>query len=128
MDEYELLHKACFVLKNKLDKIRDKMKTKNANESHLSIELENEDHTMGELINTYLQDHKNVEFAGVKKPNFLIDSMVITYVASTKNPLEPFYETLDFIDEIMEVLIKKFESLGGKYITYDYKKSGKNKK
>jgi hypothetical protein len=77
---------------------------------------------MGELINTYLQDHKDIQFSGVKKPNLLLDMIIITYVTSSKSPLEPFHEVLDFIDMIADVLTKKFDKLGEKYIMFDKSK------
>ncbi len=121
MDEYELLYKACIIMKEKLNIIRFKLKDITTTESNLSIELWDEDSTMGELINTYLQDHDKIQFAGVKKPNLLIDMMVITYVTDAKKPLEPLYETLDFIDSIADFLLKKFDKLGDKYINFDEK-------
>ena len=121
MDEYELLYKACIIIKEKINIIRFKLKDIITNESHLSIELWDEDSTMGELINTYLQDHDKVQFSGGKKPNLLIDMYSITYVTNAKKPLEPFYETLDFIDSIADFLLKKFDKLGDKYIKFDKK-------
>ena len=121
MDEYELLYKACIIIKEKTDIIRFKLKDITTSETNLRIELWDEDSTMGELINTYLQDHDKVQFSGGKKPNLLIDMYSITYVTNAKKPLEPFYETLDFIDSIADYLLKKFDKLGDKYIKFDEK-------
>lgn len=126
MDEYELLYKACEIMKIKVQLIKQKMEYVTSNEKNLSIELWDEDFTMGELINTYLQDHKEVQFAGVKKPNLLIEMMAITYVTSAKNPLDPFHEILDFLLTVADNLMEKFDKLGHKYITYD--KNAKIKK
>jgi len=126
LDEYELLHKACIAMKEKVDLIRYKLKDFSTTEKHLSIELWDEDSTMGELINVYLQEHALVQFAGVKKANLLIDVMVITYTTTAKNPLEPFYEILDFVETLSDVLLDKFNKLGGEYI--DFGSSGKKLK
>lgn len=119
MDEYELLHKACIIIKDKNDLIRYKLKDVKASLNHVKIVLTDEDFTMCELINMYLQDHKDVSFAGVSKPNMLIDTMEITYITTNKNPLEPFYDILDMVDKIANHLLKQFEKLGDKYITYN---------
>jgi DNA-directed RNA polymerase subunit L len=121
MDEYELLYKACIIMGKKTDLIRDKIKNVSTTEEYLSIELWDEDSTMGELINTYLQEHPDVKFSGVNQPNLLIDMMTITYVTSAKNPLDPFLNILDFIDILAKDLLTKFDKLGGKYIKFDKK-------
>jgi DNA-directed RNA polymerase subunit L len=121
MDEYELLHKACIVLKEKNDVIRSKIQNMSTTEKYLTIELWDEDSTMGELINTYLQNHKDVTFAGGSLPNMQIDMYKITYVTSASDPLKPFHEILDLIDIIASNLLEKFEKLGHKHISYNKK-------
>lgn len=119
MDEYELLCKACLILKRRNDIIRKKMKREVAEGNMLKIILDNEDPTMAELINTLLQDHDKVEFSGVNKPNMLIDSMVIVYSTTAKESFQPVYETLDLIDRIADTLLKKFMVLGKDYIDFE---------
>lgn len=125
MEEYEMLYKSCMIIKEKVSLIRYKLKDFSTNEKYLSIELWDEDSTMGELINIYLQDHELVEFAGVKKPNLLIEMMVITYVTTAKDPLQPFHEILDLVETISDVLLEKFDKLGGKFITFEKRKKSK---
>jgi DNA-directed RNA polymerase subunit L len=125
LDEYELLYKACIVMKEKVSLIRYKLQDFKRTGEYILIELWDEDSTMGELINVYLQDHELVQFAGVKKPNLLIDMMAITYVTTAKNPLDPFHEILDYVEELSEILLDKFDKLGDKYINFNKKVKSK---
>lgn len=119
LDEYELLYKACIVMKKKVELIRFKLQGFERKVEHIAIELWDEDSTMGELINVYLQDHNQIQFSGVKKSDLLIDMMTITYITSAKNPLDPFHEILDYVEELSEFLLEKFDKLGDKYIQFD---------
>lgn len=125
MDEYEILHKSCVVIKEKIKLIKSKLKHEEVSEEFLKIVLEGEDHTMGGIINTYLQDHKDVIFAGVNKHNFLIDTMEIIYKTSSKDTLKPFIETLDYVSNIADYLMDTFEKLGKEFILYNKVKKTK---
>lgn len=117
MDEYEILYKSCLVMKEKLKITKallkeqyDSPKIKDA--TMLKIELKNEDHTLGNVINEYLQDHKGVLFAGLAKSSLLIDTIVITMETVKKNPLIPLEETIDYVGKIFDNIIIHVKKLG----------------
>ncbi len=49
-------------------------------------------------------------FSGLSKPDLLIDEIKIKLVSVKKNPLDPFFETVDFLlqffNEIQNQLVK----------------------
>lgn len=118
IDEYETLNKACDILTTKLNDIKfivgDKYNTSSIiNQNSLNITLENEDHTLGNIINEYLQNNKNVAFSGLSKPSLLIDEIVIKFMSINNNPIKPFFETIDLIIKLFTDIknqIKKLSS------------------
>lgn len=96
----EILLKTCQIIIKKLEDI-EIMIGNNYNNSSLDkikkveLTLENEDHTMGNLITTALQDNTNVEYAGFKKDHLLIDEIVLKIETTTYNPMKQFFETIN---------------------------------
>lgn len=94
----DILLKACTVIIKKLEEI-EIMIGDNYNDSSLDkvkkvhLTLENEGHTMGNLITTALQDNSSVSYAGFKKDHLLIDEIVMRIETTTYNPLKNFFET-----------------------------------
>lgn len=122
MDEYEILYKACHVLNIKLKSIRDIIQNRYdnsdiKNKKDVEIHLENEDHTLGNIINEFLQINKNVVFSGLSKPDLLVKEVVIKLLCVNKDPLKYVYETIDHILDINNVIQAQIKKLGGKYIT-----------
>lgn len=77
----ELLTRALKILSFKLETLKTKInKIKFTSENQGKIMLNNEDHTLGNLISRGLQDHKNIEFAGYKLEHLLIRDLIIDYV------------------------------------------------
>lgn len=130
MDEYEILHKACRVLKEKINYTKQLIKEQqfDNNTSKMEIVLYNEDHTLGGIINDQLQNHKNIVYSGLAKPSLLTDRMIIKFVTKNNKPIDTFVETLDYITEIFDTIQDKIEDLGSKFITYEKISKKKSKK
>lgn len=123
MDEYEIMHKSCRVLKDKINITKKLIKDKYDSPlikdvSMIKLEIENEDHTLGNIINEYLQNSKNVLFSGVSKPNLLVDNMIIEFQTIKNNPLQYLDETLDYIISIADEIENQIENLGSEFISY----------
>ncbi len=132
-DEYEILHKACRLLKDKINITKNKIKEKYDSPlikdvTVMKLELENEDHTIGGIINEYLQNNNNVLFSGLSKPNLLIDTMIIEFQTIKTNPLKYLEESLDFIIELFDVIQSQIEKIGSGFINYNYAKINKIRK
>lgn len=122
MDEYEILYKACDVLKNKLTEIKgvinDKYNVSDITKGkRLTFRLDGEDHTTANIINEFLQINPNVAFAGLSKPDLLREETVIKFMTVKENPIKPLVETVDFVIELYSNIQKQIQKLGGKFIT-----------
>ncbi|AYV82173.1 MAG: DNA directed RNA polymerase subunit L [Homavirus sp.] len=105
LDEYDILIKACSILVIKLNSIKDIINNKYDNDQSkgkkkLIIHLENEDHTIGNILNEYLQNNKNIAYSGLSKPDLLVREVVIKLLSIDQNPLKHVYETIDLIIDI----------------------------
>jgi len=133
MDEYEILHKGCRVLKEKINitkkLIKDKYDLQDiVNTQMLKLEIENEDHTLGGIINDCLQNNKNVLFSGLSKPNLLIDTIIIEFQTIEKNPLKFLNETLNYVTKLFDEIESQISKLGSNFIEYEnIKKNNKEK-
>lgn len=77
----EVILRGLRILSFKLETLKSKINSiKFTNENQGKIILNNEDHTMGNLIARGLQEHKNIEFAGYKLEHLLIRDLEIEYV------------------------------------------------
>lgn len=121
MDEYELLSKSCDIAIKKMKDIKlsieQSYKTGETSKT-IEITLTNEDHTIGNIINSGLQQNENVVYSGLSKPDLLIKEVKIKYLTHDKKPLNPCYQSIDNkIKEFTEIK-KQLNSIGKKYIKY----------
>ncbi len=133
MDEYEILYKSCLIFKRKIENLKyiisDKYNTPEIAKQHaLNIVIDNEDHTIGSILNEYLQLNKNVAFSGMSKPDLLVDQIVIKMIAVNTNPIKPLFETFDHLDKLFTDIEKQILKLGNKFINIDINKVKKNNK
>ena len=102
IDEYTILIRACMFLMKKLEDIKKEIKSridaKSLEEKEtLKIELDGEDHTIGELLNYEFQNHKNILSSGCSKPDNLIQSisLCVTCDRHLKSPIDAILECID---------------------------------
>ena len=110
-DEYKLLNKACEYLLKKLKDIKNEfIKKEKANEmmtdelNCLQIELEGEDHTIGELLNYEFQSHPKILYSGMIKPDLLIRTIIIKLQGSEKNIVPYLIEQIELIEEKIQAI------------------------
>ncbi|MCJ7636955.1 MAG: hypothetical protein MUO21_05645 [Nitrososphaeraceae archaeon] len=118
MSEYEILYKSCLIMKEKLSQSKEIAK-ETINEfsgNEVKLELKNEDHTLGYVLNEFLQNNKEILYSGVAKPNPLTDTMVITMIispSSKKKPLVIFQETIDHLIKLFDSIREQIKKLEG---------------
>lgn len=121
MDEYEILHKGCEILKKKFEELKftigDQIKTSDKTKD-VVIKLDNEDHTTGNILNEFLQQNKNIAFSGLSKPDLLVKQVVLKIVSAKNDPVKHIFETLDHLTKIMDDIQKQLVGLGKKHIVY----------
>lgn len=108
MKEMDLLKRVCRTINQKLDNvesiIKKKYYTANTNEKSIIIELDNETHTIGNIINDCLQNHKKVKSSGLSKPTNLMNQMIIQLHTLEKNPLKIFFEAVNNAKNIFNTI------------------------
>lgn len=135
MSEYELLIKCCRLIKLKLDsigkEIEHRVKTKEIKIAQtIFIELVNEDHTIGNLINNALQDHPYIAFAGVSKPDHLVKQIrfKISCIDDIDSPIQPLFDVVDYLRNLFTDLESQFIKMGNIDLPDAYDKNEKNSK
>lgn len=110
--EKELLIRSCKFAVSKMSKLKqfiiDKVNSKElVAAKKMEFVFDNEDHTTGEPINYELQNHKDIVYSGLKKPDLLIKSVIIKAECS-KNIESPIQPLLDAIETVRD----KFHKIG----------------
>lgn len=105
LTEKDILRRACKILRKKLSDLKFKLQEKHnipevKEAKKLSFILDNESHTLGIILETALQDHNDVIFAGAPKRDHLINVMNFELRTLKKNPLNPLFEAFSYLDEL----------------------------
>ena len=84
IEEYDIVKRACKILLIKLELIEKQIDNFNINlnENKGQLLFEDEDHTIGNFINRFLQNHTNIIFSGYKMDHLLIDNTTIDYTTN----------------------------------------------
>jgi DNA-directed RNA polymerase subunit L len=81
--EHDILTRSCLIICKKLEIlkniIKSKLLLKPEGEYEAEIIIENENHTLGNLITRGLQDHKNIAFCGYKIDHPDVNELIIKY-------------------------------------------------
>jgi DNA-directed RNA polymerase subunit L len=111
-NEYEILIRGCKYLIKRVNDIKSdlekKIKSKEIiSEKKIHFHLNNENHTLGEILNYEFQDHKDILGSGLIKPDHLIKAIIIKIecVPDLKSPLDAMIESMDS-------LVKKISNFG----------------
>jgi len=109
----DILNRACQIIIFRLEQLKKKLlSNKFSSDSYGNIILENETHTLGNLISRFLQDNKDIEYAAYKMDHLLIKELTIEYkIANNKNINSILKSSIDEIIQIYKELIKKFEAV-----------------
>ncbi len=126
--EYEILHKGCRLMIDKLENLKKTVKESNINDNKVYIKLVNEDHTLGGVVNEYLQLNKNIAFSGLSKPDHLVNEILFKIESVSGNPIGPIIQTLDNLINVYKHIKKQIMKLGSDQINYETKSKIKKKK
>ena len=108
--EYLILNHACEYLFKKYEDLKldieRKVKSKEITaDKELILTLDDEDFTLGEMLNFEMQEHKNILFSGLSKPDHQIKSIVFKIETDGKKT------PADIIIETSDLIIKKFKQI-----------------
>jgi DNA-directed RNA polymerase subunit L len=110
--EYDILKKACDLVIRKLndaEKIITDVVDKVEKDIITKIQFIDEDHTLCQLLSDAFQDHPNIKFCGVTKPDNLVRTMIFKIVSSNTDLKKSLLEQID-------MLKKKFKYIKDKII------------
>lgn len=121
MDEYEILKKSCQIMIQKIEDIKHTFNdlynmSNTAETTTVTLKLENEDFTIGAVINEFLQLNKNIIFSGISKPDHFIKEVYIKAIGVKSDPMKYVFETLDFIIELYTNIEQQITKLGASVI------------
>ena len=116
INEYKILEKSCKYILKKLEDFKENFeeKLKQSKEyeknSTLLFEFENEDHTMGEILNTVFQDNPKVLFSGLSKISSLERKIRIKIASEdSTNPLVYMIDSVDYLTKVYNQMLKELE-------------------
>jgi DNA-directed RNA polymerase subunit L len=101
LTNYDILARSCLILIEKLKVIKEGVNNEQYNkliteENSVILELINEDHTCGGIINYILQNKKNVIYSGVTKQNFMQKNILLKIKTDkTTTPIKALVEAID---------------------------------
>lgn len=77
----------------------------------MTFEFENEDHTMGEILNDCFQDHPKIVFCGLSKPSPLERTIKIKVISSDENLIKYITECIDYLTNVYNHILKEFKKI-----------------
>lgn len=115
-DEFVLVSRSLEYLKYRTNILKDEIHRKYLESSikneRFQIEINNEDHTMGEIINYELQSHDDIMKSSIVKPNHLINNIVFDiFVFDKTKMLNAILESFDNLTKKIEKFEKEFNKL-----------------
>ena len=109
LSEGKIIHIAVLNLIKKLEDIL--IQIPDNNEDSGEIQINNEDHTIGNLITHGLQNHKNIKFAGYNMPHPLEKRVIISYNLKSGKIKETIKSVINEFIEIYKDIDKKIEKV-----------------
>jgi DNA-directed RNA polymerase subunit L len=106
LDLFNILVKACNILVHKISLIKKEINNK-FSENIISIELIDEDFSLGDIINNEFQSNSNIKFSGISKPD-LLKNIIVIKVSADENNVNYIYESLDNLVNKLEYVKSRF--------------------
>lgn len=102
--EQELLKRACKFVIKKMEKLKKQIEEKVKKQEivpkrKITFIFENEDTTIGGIVNYELQSHKDISFAGLAKPDLLVKSIniIAECTENIPSPIDALLESFDIV-------------------------------
>lgn len=119
LDEYDILVRCCLVINRRLEDLKfqigNELKKSNiTTEKIISLELANEDHTMGNLLSRNMKDRNDVIASSYKKPDHHVKEIVLR-VESTVPASKVIFSSISNLQKIFSSMKVDFERLAKKH-------------
>lgn len=117
ISEETIVNHACKIIIMKLEQIKEKIinaiKNDNNNESLVEAKLiiDNENHTMGNLITRVIQDHPDIEFCGYNVDHLYVNKLTLRYKTNGKSIIDILETSINYLIKLYKHLITQIEKL-----------------
>lgn len=117
ISEEMIINYACKIIIMKLEKIKEKLinSIKKYDKEDIlkeaQIIIDNENHTMGNLITRVIQDHPDIEFCGYNIDHLYVNELTIRYKTNGKNIIDILDISFDYLINLFNHLILQIEKL-----------------
>jgi len=117
-DEYEILYKCCVIFVEKISVIKNSIihDFTDTTLTEVITYFPEEDHTICFIINEFLQNNDNVEFAGFTKPNLVIDNVSIKLKTNGRPCIDVYLEVIEQLINLFDEIKKQVLRLGKQYM------------
>ena len=112
-----ILIKSCNFIIKKLGDFKEYLKNKlketpkYEKNSTIIFEFENEDHTMGEILNDCFQDHSKIVFSGLSRPSPFERIIKIKIISSDENPINYMLECIEYLTNVYKHILKELKKI-----------------
>jgi DNA-directed RNA polymerase subunit L len=117
LEEVELLIRACQILINKCNRLEKLIIENLEKEENIEVlnkgllKIQNENATFGSIFSYYLQEQKNIEYAGYNIPFLYLNEILIRYRTDGKDIKDIIKKTFIHVKNIFEHIKKQIEKL-----------------
>jgi len=111
ISEEMIINHACKIIIMKLERIKEKIINaikKHNNEQVLNeakLIIENENHTMGNLITRVIQDHPDIEFCGYNVDHLYVNELTLRYKTNGKSIIDILETSINYLINLYKHLI-----------------------
>jgi hypothetical protein len=117
ISEEAIVNHACKIIIMKLEKIKEKIintiEKHNNKQAFIEAKLiiENENHTMGNLITRVIQDHPDIEFCGYNVDHLYVNELTLRYKTNGKSIIDILETSINYLIKLYNHLITQIEQL-----------------
>ena len=116
LDEVDIMVKACAYMKERLSETKDLLLSKYntpdiTNGKQLLLVLDNETHTVGNVLGEALQINNDTVYCGTARPDLLLDQIKIKMLTKTTNPLLVVGKSIDYLVSLYDNMQKQFSAM-----------------
>ena len=117
ISEETIVNHACKIIIMKLEQIKEKIinDIKKINNDEALVEarliIDNENHTMGNLITRVIQDHPDIEFCGYNVDHLYVNKLTLRYKTNGKSIIDILETSINYLIKLYQHLITQIEKL-----------------
>lgn len=100
LDEITILKYGISNILKQLDDLKSNLENLDNDKKKGSIEIENCDHTLGNILSEGMRRHKNVEYGGYSMPHLLDEKIIINFNIKSGNIKDILFEVVNYYNQV----------------------------